>query len=363
MRSVFNQNWKVCRQTRVPHIWPVVPHGVPPGEFGALCVCSALCVSMLSCVRICVSMLCSACGRTYVCLCCCVCGCVCASMPCSVCPCCAACASLCRAPGVPAHGVPCVWVRLRVSVPCSVCPCCPACRSVGLCCGLGVRAQVRMCLCCVVCVFVCVCASVPCSVCPCGVTCTEAMGIDFQWHAVADPKLAAQQFVKHNFPAVKHIFKSATDLSDGCAERMLCTAYHMKCSFTPTTRPAMVTAGLPCQPVSQQSRASGAPREHRFFKVIMELVTYLRVRRPYGFMFEEVLTILRKDAKTGKRWIDILLESAADLGYACEAVKTSCAAWSLVPRDRISPTFCHIIRGGGAEGRRGAGQPGGHGEQ
>ena len=200
------------------------------------------------------------------------------------------------------------------------------------------------------CVCVRVCASLPCSVCPRCIAFPEAMGIDFRLNAVADPKLAAQRFVQHNFPDVKHMFKFAKDLTDGCSGCMLCKARHVKCSFASGLRPALVTAGLPCQPVSQQSSASRAPREHRFFHVVMELITYLKVRRPYGFMFEEVLTILRKDAKTGQRWIDILLQGAAEFGYACEAVRTSCAAWSKVPRDRISSTFCHIIKDGGAEG-------------
>ena len=125
-----------CRQCDCPtHSFESKLEGIPPdtssahlagcfawgsfGGFGALCVYSVLCVSMLCCghlyVRLC-HVVTWVCKHMCVCLCYAVCVCVCVSALCSLCPYCAMCAyvCLCCALGVRALGVLCVCVYVCV---------------------------------------------------------------------------------------------------------------------------------------------------------------------------------------------------------------------------------------------------------
>ena len=51
-------------------------------------------------------------------------------------------------------------------------------------------------------------------------------------------------------------------------------------------------------------------------------------------MLEEVLRILGKDPTTSKKWVELVLEYAAALGFGCVAGILSTSSWSNVPRDR-----------------------------
>ena len=175
----------------------------------------------------------------------------------------------------------------------------------------------------------------------CWRACLKAMDIPYTCVGYADSKSQARDFAKHNFGAkIRHMFHDVKCLSGDADGDSKCDMCGVCCCFGAERRPDLTTAGLPCQPFSQQRWHSGSgrnqqgPRVHKSWQTYMEFLHYLEVRRPRGFLCEEILKILSKDPVSKKRWLDLLLEGAAALGYGCAAAVLPTTPWSKVPRDR-----------------------------
>ncbi len=166
--------------------------------------------------------------------------------------------------------------------------------------------------------------------------CTQAMGMPFSTVAVAECKEEARRFMARSFPEIKHTFPQSEMLIEGSG----CLTCSGKCSWA-RNPPDLVTAGLPCQPVTKMRWKKGpgqnqrSAKQHKLWVVIEIFFEYLAERKPKGFMVEEVLQILSKDEETGVKFLDIIMTKAASLGYGCCAVQLRASVWIELPRDRL----------------------------
>ena len=163
------------------------------------------------------------------------------------------------------------------------------------------------------------------------------MGMQIDTVATADKKDEALRFMQRNFPEIKHMFAAAAHLIDGG----MCKKCSNTCTLDESESPDLCTAGLPCQPFSSMRWKTGpgqnekGVKAHTLWKVFMEFIAYLTERRPKGFVVEEVMKLLDRDRTSGKRYLDMLMEKASDLGYGCSAIKLSASCWLASPRDRL----------------------------
>ena len=160
----------------------------------------------------------------------------------------------------------------------------------------------------------------------------------FKTYAVAECKKEAVAFIQRHFmPHVEHLLSDACMLSDGASECHQCPG---RCTFDTNVRPHLTTAGLPCQPFSKMRWKNGpgknekAAVEHKAWAVFKEFWHYLALRKPYGFILEEVEKILDEDKRLGSTVLDLILTETAKLGYGCSAVSLHAVAWFEVPRSR-----------------------------
>ena len=169
----------------------------------------------------------------------------------------------------------------------------------------------------------------------------QAMGIPIDTVAVAELKDEGRRFMDHHFPGIKHQFLCCNHLSDVVKECQKCDG---KCTFDREESADLATAGLPCQPFSiltvfaELAKKNGA-RGHKLFGAVAEFLYYLKVRRPKGFIIEEILRLLGIDPVTGQRWVDWIVSEAGKLNYGTAAAKVVTDAWAKTPRDRLVICF------------------------
>jgi site-specific DNA-cytosine methylase len=170
----------------------------------------------------------------------------------------------------------------------------------------------------------------------------RAMGIDSHIQAACDKKACARRFMVRNHAGkVSHVYKDAevmlSDVNRGPCE--ICSGPRCEAVLS---RPDFVRMGMPCQAYSRArsrkqlgSNRQGDPRDHVLWSTCFETtLKYLEVRRPRGFLVEEVLGFGDTDSVTGERYIVMFQEAAADLGYATRSFVLKAGIWSEVQRDR-----------------------------
>jgi site-specific DNA-cytosine methylase len=181
----------------------------------------------------------------------------------------------------------------------------------------------------------------------------QAMGMDVRTVAVADKKNSARRFMHNHFPyEIQHMFSDVRALSDDQLDPIceMCNKTD-ECTYDRTTLIHLVTAGTPCQAYTGlrwqrgSGRDQGPVSEHSTFHIIQEFLYYLSIRKPLGFILEEVLGFLKKDPVTGRRWVDLFLAQVNKLGYAATAIRLGADPWiSDVSRDRLAKPYKQCIR-------------------
>ena len=162
----------------------------------------------------------------------------------------------------------------------------------------------------------------------------QELGVGVKTVVAADMKKCAREFQMHNFSdRVTHIVCDVTSMADNSVAKLRCCQCAGPCSIDYSVRPDLTCAGPPCQPYSQlrwqggKGRNQGAARSHGAYHVLSEFVHYLFVRRPLGFVLEEVLRFLSKDPQTKLSFSEAFLNIVERLGYHGRAIKLKATSW------------------------------------
>lgn len=120
-----------------------------------------------------------------------------------------------------------------------------------------------------------------------------------------------------------------------------CVVCQSKCTADVVRSPDIVGGGYPCQPHSRFRQTSGQTartkraQDHPAFNTLMvDFPKYLEHFRPKSFFVEEVDGIMRQTCDGGS-FLDTLMESLSDLGYATRALLLDHGVWCKMPRRRV----------------------------
>ena len=117
---------------------------------------------------------------------------------------------------------------------------------------------------------------------------------------------------------------------------------HNKACSVPAVRPDLAVAGLPCTPCSKLRQKTGntagtsAPAQHPAFSIIFEdWFSYLKFRRPRGFIVEEVETFATAVDGQGVSFLARFCKMCAKLGYEVRVLKCDHGIWVEISRVRV----------------------------
>ena len=162
----------------------------------------------------------------------------------------------------------------------------------------------------------------------------QAMGARVRTEVAVDQKPAARKWIKSQRDGhFCHLFRSFQEAIHG---EGVCEKHGRRCRLP--IGPDLATAGLPCQPFSQlRSHQDNHPaQDHVLFDVtFVDFISYLNLRKPKGFVCEQVVTFNRLNPKTNNTFLVEFGSAATNLGYLFRAVALDARDWGESERPRF----------------------------
>lgn len=163
--------------------------------------------------------------------------------------------------------------------------------------------------------------------------------------AAADKKPHARKFCTLNHGNLEHLFSDNSALIGSCGAKGpdlcdVCSSRRQKCTYNRETQHVdLVTAGLPCQPFTKLRQTNGNTADtgsastHSKYDVVFEdFFKYLSLRRPRGFIVEEVSDFTGRSDEAC--FLDEFVARAERAGYSAKALMLHADIWVALPRSR-----------------------------
>ena len=170
------------------------------------------------------------------------------------------------------------------------------------------------------------------------------MNIPFLVLSAAEAKSSGRRFILDRWgPKVQHLFSDNEDIIKGHG---YCYVHNRQCKLDMQQCPDVAVAGLPCVAFSrlrtknqgEQSEHLGPAEKHPAYEVVMtQWPEYLEVRRPAGWLVEEVdVFASTKPQHSTKTAAAIFMEATSKCadGYAVEAQVLDHVQWVQLSRKR-----------------------------
>lgn len=177
----------------------------------------------------------------------------------------------------------------------------------------------------------------------------EAMDLNWSTISGSERKQFARAFCMRNHgQRLQHLFHEFSNQASDIVRRSCDVCYKLGqgCTYDlGSNRPHLCMGGLPCQPWSSMRNQkgntgdTGSANAHSKFKTVFtDFMRYLEVRRPFGFIIEEVAEFARKPRgapQGAPAPLDAFCEQTAAFGFYTQAMELITSTWLHMARPRL----------------------------
>ena len=167
----------------------------------------------------------------------------------------------------------------------------------------------------------------------------QAVGLQTVVPYASDPKASARDLLKSNNCGEahpKHVFECIEDSVDFVRRTLL--------KGDPIGAEDLMTAGFPCEPYARVRSGrfdAGSWQGHKDTKALMELITYIKVRRPKLIVLENVrgfgqAVAGETDEDIPLKYLERRLDEVTDKSMAHQSVIQNHKIWAECDRERLS---------------------------